>query len=90
MTLGIFWGVAVRKLLHAGIRFPLARSLGIASIAVGELLHIPSCYLQGISLIVHVYIYSSKNVHIWLWHLVGRVAVSLLSSSIRLDYMSSD
>ena len=45
MTLGISWGVAVHKLLHAGIRVPLVRALGIANIAVGELLHNPSCYL---------------------------------------------
>ena len=90
MTLSISWGVAVRKLLHAGICFLLVRALGIASIAMGEMLHIHSCYLQGTSLIVHVYIYSFKNVPIWLWHPVGGAAMSPLRSSICLDCISSD
>ena len=89
MTLGISWGVAVHRLLHAGIRIPYVRALGMANIAVGGLLHIPSCLLQGASLIVCVYIYSFGNMDIWLRLLVGRVAVCLLSSSICLGYMSS-
>ena len=64
MTLGISWGVAVHRLLHAGIRIPHVRALGMANIAVGGLLHIPSCYLQGISPIILVYIYSFGNVNI--------------------------
>ena len=66
MTFGIFWGVIVHRPLHTGTRLPLVRALGIASIVVGELFHILSCYLLGISLIVHAYIYSFRNVQMLL------------------------
>ena len=90
MTFGIFGGVIVRKLLHTDTRLPLVRALGIASIVVGELFHILSCYLLGISLTIHAYIYSFGNVCMLLWHLVGRVARFPLTFSTRPDCIGLD
>ena len=90
MTSGIFGGVIGCMLLHTDTRLSLAHALGIASIVVGGLFHILSCYLLGISLIIHAYIYSFGNVHMLLWCLVGHVARFLLSFSTSLDCIGSD
>merc|ERR1712101_27524 len=90
ITFGIFGGVIGRKPLHTDTRLPLVHALGIASIVVGGLFHILSCYLLGISLIIHAYIYSFGNVHMLLWCLVRRVARFLLSFSTPPDCIGSD
>ena len=64
MILGIFLAVVVHRMPPSGIRIPHVRALGMANIAVGGMLHIPSCLLQGTFLIVRVYISSFGNVDI--------------------------